>query len=249
MSNAGYPLDVLRSEAGRLGMDLDDAAFDKFETYLTLLVDWRDRAGLTAITDPATIQRRHFGESLALVAALRTAGALSPGTPVRIADIGAGAGFPGLAMRIVEPRMELTLIESNGRRCRFLEAVVSALDLANTRVVEARAEEAGRMPDLRGQFDLVVARALAALPVLVEYALPLLHEGGILAAPKGSRAGEELDDAATAIAALGGRAEEPLPLSLPADAPPQQVLRVRRVGPLDDRFPRRPGVPARRPLR
>lgn len=249
MSTARYPLDTLRSEAARLNLDLDDALFEQFETYLALLIAWHDRAGLTAITDPPTIQQRHFGESLALLAALRAAGLLPSEAPVKVADIGTGAGFPGLPMRIAEPRIDLTLIESNGRRCRFLELVVDALGLTGTRVVQARAEEAGRLPDLRGQFDFVVARALAALPVLVEYALPLLREGGILAAPKGSRAEQELEEAATAIEMLGGRAEESVPLSLPAGVPEQQVLLVRRVGPLDDRFPRRPGMATKRPLR
>jgi len=249
VSTARYPLDTLRSEVARLNLDLEDASLEQFQTYLALLIEWRDRAGLTAITDPVTIQLRHFGESLALLAALRAAGLLPPGAPANVADIGTGAGFPGLPMRIAEPRIDLTLIESNGRRCRFLETVVEALGLTGTQVVQARAEEAGRLPDLRGQFDLVVARALAALPVLVEYALPLLREGGLLAAPKGSRARQELEEAAAAIEVLGGRAEEPVPLSLPAGAPPQQVLLVRRVAPLDDRFPRRPGMATKRPLR
>lgn len=104
------------------------------------------------------------------------------------------------------------------------------------------------MPALRAGCDLAVARALAPLPVLVEYALPLLREGGLLATPKGSRAREELEAAAGAIAALGGTAEEPHPLPLPPDAAPQDVLLVRRTGPVDERYPRRAGVPARRPL-
>ncbi|MEZ4554037.1 MAG: 16S rRNA (guanine(527)-N(7))-methyltransferase RsmG [Dehalococcoidia bacterium] len=249
MSTARAPLETLRAEASRLGLELTEAAIGQFETYLQMLLDWRDRAGLTAITEQATIEQRHFGESLALLVTLRQAGILPELGETRVADLGTGAGFPGLPMRILDPTLELTLIESNGRRCRFLEAVVDALHLDRVRILQTRAEDAGRSPTLRGYFDLVVVRALAAFPVLVEFALPLLREGGVLAAPKGSRAIEELADAGPALAALGAVSEPPLRLSLSPGAAAQQVLIARRVGPLDDRFPRRPGIPAKRPLR
>ena len=241
-------LDVLRAEAERLALPLDAEALVRFARYQALLSEWHDRAGLTAITDPAEVQRRHFGESLALFAALRSADILLPGAETHIADLGTGAGFPGLPMRIADPSLQLTLIESNGRRCRFLEAVVADLGLDHVEVVNLRAEEAGRAPALREHFEVVVARALSAMNVLVEYALPLLRDGGLLATPKGSRALDELAEAAPAIAALGGTALGPLTLPQPADAPPQHVLLVRRTGTLDDRYPRRPGIPTRRPL-
>ncbi|HRC61840.1 MAG TPA: 16S rRNA (guanine(527)-N(7))-methyltransferase RsmG [Dehalococcoidia bacterium] len=248
MSTTPSSLEFLRSEAFRLGLQLDDVALDRFERYLTLLLEWRERAGLTSISDPLTIQQRHFVESVALLVALRGGGLLHD-EGGKIADLGTGAGFPGLPMRIVDPTLQLTLIESSSRRCRFLETVVDALHLDGVAVIQARAEEAGHDPVLRAGFDLVVARALAALPILVEYALPLLREGGILAAPKGSRGASELEAAAGAIAALGGQAEGSLALPLSEDVPPQRVYMVRRVGRLDERFPRRPGVPSRRPLR
>ena len=239
---------VLADEAARLGVILDRRAFERFGHYLALLREWTPRAGLTAITDPDEVQRRHFGEALALLVVLRDAGALDSGE-VGVVDIGAGAGLPGIPLRIVEPALRLTLLDASARRCRFLERVTGELELGHVRVVRARAEEAGRDPALRGSFDLALARAVAPLPVLVEYALPLLRRGGLLATPKGSRAHAELAQAAAAIDALGGAAESPLPLPLPAGAPPQEVLLVRRSGALNDRFPRRVGVPAKRPLR
>ena len=247
-------LAVLRAEAERLGVALPEDAIQRFVCYLALLEEWNDRAGLTAITDAGTAQRRHFGESLALLVALRTARLLPPASllassgTARIADLGPGGGFPGVPMAIADPALTLVLIESQERRCAFLRAVVEALGLDHVSVVHARAEEAGRMPALRGTFDLVVARALAAMPVLVEYALPLLREGGVLATPKGSRGDEELAGAAHAIDALGGEALPAVALPLPDGVPPQRVYLVRRTGPLDDRYPRRPGVPAKRPL-
>jgi 16S rRNA (guanine527-N7)-methyltransferase len=242
-------LDVLAAEVVRLGVVLDAVARARFAQYLGLLEEWRERAGLTTVVEAEEVQRRHFGEALALLTVVRGLPEVTGADGlIALADLGSGAGFPGLPMRIVEPRLRLTLVEAHGRRARFLELVVAALDLEDVRVVQARAEEAGRDPALRAAFDVVVARALAPLPVLVEYALPLLRAGGVLAAPKGSRVAEEIEAAAAAIEALGGTLEAVVSLPLPSDVPSQQVVLVRRTGALDDRYPRRPGVPSRRPL-
>jgi 16S rRNA (guanine527-N7)-methyltransferase len=241
-------LPVLVEEALRLAIALDARALERFARYRALLEEWNERAGLTTLTASSDVERRHFGEALALLAALREAEVLPAGTPARIADLGPGGGFPGVPIAIVEPAITLTLIESHARRAAFLEYLVTELALPRVDVVQARAEDAGRDPALRAGFDLVVARALAAMPVLVEYALPLLRPGGVLATPKGSRALDELHAAAAAIAALGGEALPPRSLSLAPDAPPQLVLLVRRTGALDDRYPRRAGIPGKRPL-
>lgn len=242
-------LAALDAEAARLGLALGGEARARFARYLALIEAWRGRAGLTSLADPEAIQRRHFGESLALLAALRAAGLLAAGEAVRAVDVGSGAGFPGLPMRIAEPSLRLTLVEAHRRRARFLETAAAELGLGGVEVVAARAEEAGRDPALRGGFGLAVARAVAPLPVLAEYLLPLLRPGGVMAVPKGAAAARELEEAAAALAALGGCAEEPLALPLPPGRPPQRVLIVRREGPLPDRYPRRPGVPRKRPLR
>ena len=238
-------LTTLDREVARLGLELSPAQRTAFARYLELIEDWNDRAALTAITDSSEVARRLFGESLALLIALRGAGILEAG---RIADVGTGGGFPGIPMRIVDPSLQLVLIEAQRRRCEFLKALVSDVELDGIEIVNARAEDAGRNTALRGSFDLVVARAVAPLAVLVEYALPLLRSGGVLATPKGSRAANELTEAHAAIAALGGVALDPVALSLPPGAPPRQLLLVRREGELDDRYPRRPGIPSKRPL-
>lgn len=239
-------LAALDAEALRLDFPLDQRARERFARYLELLIEWSPRAGLTSVTEPEAIQLRHFGESLALLKLLREGGLAEAGTSV--VDVGSGGGLPGVAMLIADPSLSVTLVESHERRCRFLELVVAELGFEDAKVVRARAEEAGRDPELRASFDLAVARAVAPLPVLVEYTLPLLRRGGVLASPKGSRARDELVAAEAAIAALGGVAEQPQPLSLPPGAHPQLVLIVRRTGELDGRYPRRPGVPARRPI-
>lgn len=241
-------LSALADEAARLNLSLSDQQRHAFTHYYSLLHEWNERAGLTAITEPTAVAHRLFGESLALLVALRDAGHLTEDEPTRIADIGPGGGFPGLPMRIVDPALQLVLIESQRRRCEFLEAAATELALDNVEVVNARAEDAGRDPALRETFDLVVVRAVAPLNVLVEYALPLLRTGGILATPKGSRANDERTEAQPAITALGGIELESLPLSLPTDAPPQQIILIRRDGPLDHRYPRRAGTPSKRPI-
>jgi 16S rRNA (guanine527-N7)-methyltransferase len=256
MTNDHPTLATLEAEAARLGVTLDAEALERFGRYLALIIAWSRRAGLTSVSDPDEIQRRHLAESLALQVLLRDAGIATGAATddstgdsgTMIVDIGAGAGFPGVPMLIADPSLRLTLVESNGRRCDFLREVVRDLSLDGVSVVNARAEDAGRDPELRAQFDLVVARAVAPMPVLVEYALPLLRKGGLLATPKGSRAIDDLAQAEAAIAALGGVAEPSLPLSLPANVPPQTVLLVRRTGKLKERYPRRAGIPAKRPI-
>ncbi len=227
---------------------------DQFLRYLDLVVEANERAGLTSLEDPTSIVERHFAESVALLSLMRahpwTASHLSDDDDAspRLADIGPGGGFPGVPLRLVEPSIQLTLLESHGRRAAFLEDVVTALSLTGVEVVRARAEEAGRNPVYREQFHLVTARAVARLPVLVEYAVPLLRPGGVLVTPKGSSAREEVEAAAGALDALGAEAAEPLPLAnVRADAAPTVIL-VRRVGDLDDRYPRRPGIPSKRPI-
>lgn len=237
----------LLDEAARLGLSLTELQRAAFETYLDLIEAQNEWAGITSIADPAERQRRHFGESLALLVALRSAGLLT-GAPVRVADLGPGGGFPGLPMRIVDPSLRLTLIESHGRRCDFMREVIATLGLDGVEVVQARAEDAGRQPALREGFDLVVARALAAVRVLVEYGLPLLKPGGVLATPKGSRWRDELEEAGHALSELGGVALEGVAMPLPPGVPEQAVVLVRREGALSDRYPRRAGMPVKRPL-
>jgi len=245
-------LPALDSLERALGEPLGDALTARFARYLELLLDTNERAGLTAIEDPALIVERHFAESVALLSLMRehewTAPAIETGP--RLADIGSGGGFPGVPMRLVAPAIRLTLVESHGRRAAFLDELAATLELDGVEVVRARAEEAGRDPAHRERYDIVTARAVAPLPVLVEYALPLLRPGGVLVTPKGSGVAEELAQASAALDALRAEAAAPLPLpgfaasgrSLPT------VVLVRRLGDLDDRYPRRPGIPSKRPL-
>ncbi|HKZ50758.1 MAG TPA: 16S rRNA (guanine(527)-N(7))-methyltransferase RsmG, partial [Dehalococcoidia bacterium] len=164
-------------------------------------------------------------------------------------DIGSGAGFPGLPMKIVRPALRLTLLESARKRADFLSNLVERLGLTEVAVVAARAETLARDPAHRESYDLALARALAPLPVLVELALPFLRLGGWLASPKGSGAAQEVEEAAGALVLCGGRVEGMERLAVPETPSPPTLVLVRKVAPTPERFPRRPGIPAKRPLR
>jgi len=228
-----------------LGLALPDPALDRLRQYRDALA--AAPFNLTSLRDrgPREVERRHLAESLAFGRLLARHGLLAPG--VRLLDLGAGAGLPGIPLKIAWPEVELTLLESTGKKCRFLEDVSRRLGL-QARVVEARAEDAGRDPRYREAFDVVVARAVAPLPVLLEYSLPLLRVGGQLAAIKGSAALEEVDASGPALAALGGRLVDVAAFRAPGGLEMRAVL-VAKESPTPGRYPRRAGIPAKRPVR
>ena len=190
------------------------------------------------------IERRHFAESLALLRALEERDLLlSPAL-----DVGSGAGLPGLPIKIARPDLRLTLLEANEKKAAFMERVIAELSLEGASVLSARAEEAGRLPEHRASYALVLARAVAPLRVLAELALPFLAIGGVLAAPKGSAAPREVREAQAALEALGGAVEETARLKAPSGGRPLTLLLVRKTGETPGRYPRRPGIPRKRPL-
>lgn len=227
----------------RLTAPLTDAQLRLFHIYAERLLEQGRRAGLTSAADRGRIHTRHFAESLALLAALEAAGVLQ--SPV--VDIGTGAGFPGLPMKIARPELELVLVEATGKKARFLQALVEELGLERVTVLQGRAEELARESAYRDHFPLAVARAVAPLPVLLELALPFVAPGGYLAAPKGSAAPREVREAANALAELRGEIVSAERLEL-GDAPPQTLVLVRKTAATPDRYPRRTGIPNKRPL-
>ena len=240
-------MELLVQTAQALGLVLPDQQIDQFEEYYQQLIAAKRRISLTSVTDYEGVQRRHFGESLAVAAALYRTGLLRPGQGRDVLDLGAGAGFPGVPIKIVHPALRLTLVEATRKKASFLEHLVAHLGLADVAIVGERAETLAHDPAHREKYDLVLARAVAPLAVLAELALPFLRGGGFLAAPKGSRAPQELDDAARAIELCGGRVLSAEPLPSP-DPSPTLVL-VEKTRPTPAAYPRRPGLPAKRPLR
>jgi 16S rRNA (guanine527-N7)-methyltransferase len=241
-------LSTLVRGARKLGVELDAGQLATFERYYRLLEAAGSRSSITAVSGYEAVQQRHFLESLALLSPLREAGLLAPGRPVRALDLGAGAGLPGLPLKIAAPQLELTLLEATARKADFLRETVRELALDAVEVLVARAEDAARQAGRRESYDLVVARAVAALPALLELALPFLHVGGVLAAPKGSRAPQEVRQSERALGLLGGELLSATALAIPGAEHRPWLILVRKVAPTADLYPRRPGIPAKRPL-
>ncbi len=237
-------MDVLRPVVNRLRIALSPQQLRAFDTYRDELLAASRRAGLTALRDPEAIERRHFGESLALLRALEDAGCL--GSPA--IDIGTGAGFPGLAIKIARPDLRLTLLEATAKKIAFLQHIVALLRLDGVTVVHGRAEEVAHDPAHRAAYALALARAVAPLRVLVELALPFVRLGGVLATPKGSAAPREAREAGAALAACGGRIEAITRLEAPAGGPSPALVIIRKTAETPERFPRRAGIPSKRPL-
>ncbi len=244
MSN-GQGLPILRGGLEQLGLALDADAEWRFERYLELLLADAGRLGLTTVSDPGEVQRRHFLEPAALTLLLTRRGLLAPG--VRVLDLGSGAGFPGLPLKILRPAVDLTLVEATKKKAGWLERLVTALQLEGVRVLDARAEDLGRDPSHRAGYDLVTARAVAPLRALLEMALPLLRVGGLLVAPKGERARREVAEASHAAQVLSADVYVEL-LDVPFAEHQPLVVLATKTGATPERYPRRAGILSKRPL-
>ena len=232
------------SEGARaLGIALSDDQLRMFQAYYEMLVAWNARTNLTTIIDRRDVQTKHFLDSLACLAALE-----GDTANLRLVDVGSGAGFPGLPLRIACPALRLTLVEAAGKKTAFLEAVTRQLGLSSVTVVRARAEEVGHDPAHRETYDLAVVRAVAAMPVLAELALPFVRLGGWLVAQKGDDPAAEVEAAQSAMRTLGGRLHHVLGVTVPGLDAARHLVVVEKVAPTPARYPRRPGMPDKRPL-
>lgn len=234
-------------ETAAFGITLSTEQLNQFTRYQDLLLAWNQRFNLTAIRNPREIQRRHFLDSLTCATVMdnvasQTAGDLS------LIDVGTGAGFPGLPLKILFPNLQLTLVDSTAKKTRFLEAVVAELGLSGVRVVAERAEVLGQDGAHRERYDWAVARAVAELRVLVEYLLPLCRVGGRALAQKGENAPVEVEAAARAVTVLGGAAPVLHPISLPQRAELHYLVLIDKTTETPASYPRRKGIPAKRPL-
>lgn len=225
------------------GVPLDDDQLARFDAYRRLLLDRAGRVNLTAITDPDEVDRRLFLDALLMVPAVDRLIAALPKGRARMVDVGSGAGFPGLALKIARPDLRMTLVEATGKKVAFLTETVKTLGLYDVDVISARAEDLGHHPDHRGAHDLATARAVASLPALLELCAPLLRVGGSALFPKGAAIGAELDAARCAGPLLGVRLA-----GVERVADGTQLVLVEKTSPTPSRYPRRAGLPARDPL-
>lgn len=212
------------------------------KVYDQELAGWNAIHNLTAIRDPEQVRVKHFLDSLSACLAMR-------GTSVeRVIDVGTGAGFPGLPLKILYPQMHLTLVESIGKKTAFCKHLVEKLELDGVDVIQIRAEELGQISIHREQYDWALARAVAVMPVLLEYLLPLVRVGGQVLAMKGESGPAEAQSAENAARLLGGHLRQLIPLTLPGVAEERYLIVVDKVAITPARYPRRTGIPAKRPL-
>jgi 16S rRNA (guanine527-N7)-methyltransferase len=233
--------------AAAVGLRLTPDQQAAFQLYYEELVAWNQKFNLTAITDYEQVQIRHFVDSLSCLLAEEARLALS-WPNARVIDVGAGAGFPGIPLKLVCPGISLTLLEATGKKVTFLEHTVARLGLRRVSAVKARAEELAHDPAHREQYDLALARAVAELPVVVEYTLPFCKIGGWVIAQKGEAGAAEAWRTDRAIALLGGELRRVVPVEMPGLPEDRSLVVIKKVSPTPAAYPRRPGIPGKRPL-
>jgi 16S rRNA (guanine527-N7)-methyltransferase len=211
-------------------------------TFENELLAWNQKFNLTAIRDMEGIRIKHFLDSFSCALAWKE------NPPMRLIDVGTGAGFPGIPLKILYPSMQLTLVESVGKKASFCRHVVELLELDSVEVITGRAEELGQMPAQRESYDWAVARAVANLPVLAEYLLPLVQIGGKMLAQKGHNGPVEAHNAELALKLLGGQIRQLLRVTLPGVAEERYLVVVDKVAATPPQYPRKPGFPAKQPL-
>jgi 16S rRNA (guanine527-N7)-methyltransferase len=222
---------------------LTEAQLHAFDRYSQELIAWNQRVNLTSIIEPQEIVVKHFLDSLSVY------GVLSGLPPdLTLIDVGSGAGFPGLPLKIVLPDLRLTLLEATGKKAAFLHHMVQILALNRVTVLAARAEEAGRRPDQREGYDAAVARAVAPLPVLAEYTLPLVRVGGRVIVQKGQSPADEIKAAANALGILGGKISQTLAVTVPGLTAERHLVVIKKNKATPPQYPRRPGLPAKKPI-
>lgn len=239
-------LQLLGRSAAAMGVELNADQVELFDRYTDAMIRANERLNLTRVTDPEQVQTRHFLDSL--TCALPVLAELKRGVSWRCVDVGSGAGLPGIPLAIAFPTLRMTLLEATGKKARFLEELVVELGLTGATVAAVRAEEAGRDPDHRDRYELVVARALAPLPVALEWCLPFAVTGGRCILPRGSDLPGQLPAGRVAAGELGARLLPAWPIAVPELPPGRALVVAEKQRPTPDRFPRRPGVASSRPL-
>lgn len=235
-------MNVFLNDLNALGVVLSQEQTEQFMQYYEMLTEWNERMNLTAITEYADVMKKHFVDSLSIVKVKEFASVTS------LIDVGTGAGFPGLALKIAFPDIHVILLDSLHKRILFLNAVIEKLGLAGVEAIHGRAEDSARSYKLRERFDLSVSRAVANLSTLSEYCLPFVKKGGIFVAYKSGEVRQEAEAAGRAFSLLGGDLMDNLEFTLPYSDIKRSFLVVRKVKTTPEKYPRRSGLPGKEPL-
>ena len=237
-----YNLEQFKDGLKELQIELNEKQISQFLKYYELLVETNKVMNLTAITEFDEVVEKHFLDSLSLCRVYDLK------IDAKILDLGTGAGFPGIPLKIAFPQIKLTLLDSLNKRVKFLEQVCRELELENVQCIHGRAEDAGRMKEHREQYDLAVSRAVANLASLSEYCIPFVKKGGFFIPYKSGEIEEELNQGKKAAAILGGEINEVVRFSLPEGDGARSLIRIRKVKPVSSRYPRKAGMPGKEPL-
>jgi 16S rRNA (guanine527-N7)-methyltransferase len=237
-------MEKMKREVKQLtGLSLTPSQLAAFERFEQELIEWNSRINLTAIREPEEIRTKHFLDSLSCLLVLRDP------LPLRMIDIGTGAGFPGIPLKIALPNLKITLVESVGKKADFCRHIIQVLKLDQVEICQARAEEMGLDQNHRERYDWAVARAVASMPILAEYLLPLVRIGGAALAQKGESGPAEVHGADRAIQLLGGQLRKLQKLNLPGIAEDRYLVVLDKCATTPPGYPRRVGLPSKKPIR
>lgn len=237
-----YDTKTFLSDLEKLGITLSNEQLEQFLIYYEMLVEWNEKMNLTAITDFKDVMKKHFVDSVSLIKAYDVTKSVS------IIDVGTGAGFPGLALKIAFPQLRVTLLDSLNKRILFLDAVIDKLNLSDVETIHGRAEDFAKPGKLREKFDLCVSRAVANLSTLSEYCLPFVKKGGMFISYKSEKISEEFEMAENAISFLGGRVKNQVEFTLPDSDIYRNLFVIEKIKETPKKFPRKAGLPSKEPL-
>lgn len=237
-----YDTIQFEKDLNQLGVHLTEKQLQQFLVYYEMLTEWNRVMNLTAITEFQDVMKKHFVDSVSLIKAYDVT------KKSTVIDIGTGAGFPGLALKIAYPDMQVTLLDSLNKRILFLDAVIEKLNLSGVETVHGRAEDFAKPGRLREQYDLCVSRAVANLSTLSEYCLPFVKIGGMFISYKSEKIAEEMSAAENAISLLGGRVKGQVEFTLPDSDIYRNLFVIDKIKETPERFPRKAGLPSKEPL-
>ena len=231
----------LLKKSKEIDIELENNKVEKFYEYMNDLIKWNENVNLTAITEPSEIILKHFIDSLTISKYIEK--------NTRVIDVGTGAGFPGIPLKILRDDIDVILLDSLNKRLNFLDEIIKKLELKNVKTIHARVEEIGKNKEYREMFDVVTSRAVANISTLSEYMIPLVKINGLAICMKGSDFKDELEDGKNAIKILGGRIERIDEFILPESDIKRSIIIIKKENNTPNKYPRKPGIPAKEPIK